>query len=293
MKKISLGSWAFTFGPYSEKPVPLDEVIREAARTGYQGVEISGFPPHASQEAMKSPERRTALRDQLRRLGVSASGYVPDLTTASPIAESNRKRYLGLLESCLDLAKDLGCPTIRVDTVAAPRSIPDSEYEEAFERLSGVWREASEIAADSGVKLVWEFEPGFVFNKPTEIVELHEKVGHPNFYVLFDTAHAYTCAQMGPHQHGKPESLRGGVEGMLDLCAGRIGAVHLVDTDGSLYNDETSTHLPLGQGVIDFERLAPKLRAAGGEWWTIDLSFYRDAWSQIEVSLARAMQMTQ
>jgi sugar phosphate isomerase/epimerase len=79
---------------------------------------------------------------------------------------------------------------------------------------------------------------------------------------------------------------------MLDLCAGRIGAIHLVDTDGSLYNDETSTHLPLGEGVIDFDRLAPKLRAAGGDWWTIDLSFYPRAWERLGESLARAMQMT-
>lgn len=240
---------------------------------------------------MRSESHRASLRTRLSQRGLSASGYVPDLTGVNPVAAGNHPRYLDLFKRNLDVAAELSCPAIRVDTVAAPRSIPEGEYDEAFERLSALWEEAAELAEAAAVKLVWEFEPGFVFNKPREIVELHEKVGHPNFYVLFDTAHAYICAQPGAYQHGEPEAQRGGVEGMLDLCAGRIGAVHLVDTDGSLYNNETSTHLPLGHGVIDFERLAPKLRLAGGDWWTIDLSFYPSAWERIQESLARAMQM--
>jgi sugar phosphate isomerase/epimerase len=288
VKKLSLGSWAFTFGPYSEKPIPLERVVDEAARTGYQGVEVSGFPPHATLEAMSSRAQREELMEYLRQRGIQASGYVPDLTSVNPLPSANRRRYLELFRRNLEVATDLQCPAIRVDTVAAPRSIPDEDYDDAFERLAETWNEAAELSAGAGLKMVWEFEPGFVFNKPKEIVELHEKVSHPNFYILFDTAHAYTCAQGGPHQYGKPERLRGGVEGLLDLCAGRIGAVHLVDTDGSLYNDETSTHLPLGLGVVDFERLAPKLRSAGGDWWTVDLSFYPEAWTQIQASLAFA-----
>jgi sugar phosphate isomerase/epimerase len=288
VKKISLGSWAFTFGPYSDRPVALEDVLQEAGAVGYDGVELSGFPPHATLEAMSSPSRRQELLARLESCGVTASGYVPDLTSVNPVAETNRGRYLDLFRRCLDVAVGLKCPSIRVDTVAAPRSVSDDDYEDAFGRLADIWNKAAGVAQEAAVKLVWEFEPGFVFNKPTEIVELHEKVRHRNFYILFDTAHAYTCAEAGPHQHGEQETLRGGVEGMLDLCAGRIGAVHLVDTDGSLYNDETTRHLPLGSGVVDFARLAPKLRAAGGEWWTVDLSFYPEAWSQIRPSLAYA-----
>jgi sugar phosphate isomerase/epimerase len=267
-------------------------VILEAARAGYRGVEISGFPPHATLQALSAAPARTEIRRRMQDLGLEASGYTPDLTSVNPLTESNRSRYLDLFRRNLDVAADLGCPAIRVDTVAAPRSVPDGDYEGAFDRLAAVWREAAERAAESRVRLVWEFEPGFAFNKPREIVELHEKVGHPNFQILFDTAHAHTCSQDGPHQHGGAEALRGGVEGMLDLCAGRIGAIHLVDTDGTLYNDETTTHLPLGSGLIDFDRLAPKLRSAGGDWWTIDLSFHAKAWDEIQPSLARAMQLS-
>lgn len=288
MKKISLGSWAFTFGPYSDHPIPLDAVVHRASEAGYDGVELSGFPPHATLATLSETSRRRALQKRMEDRGIRPSGFVPDLTAASPIAPGNRGRYLDLFQRNLELAADLGCPSIRVDSVAAPGSVPDEEYESAFEHLAETWHKASEFAAGTNIRVNWEFEPGFVFNKPTEIVELHEKVRHPNFYVLFDTAHAYICAEAGARQHGKPEKLRGGVEGLLDRCAGRIGGLHLVDTDGSLYNDETSTHLPPGLGVIDFAKLASKLRATGTEWWTIDLSFYPGAWQEIDRCLAFA-----
>ncbi len=289
MKKISLGSWAFSFGPHADHPVPLDAIARRAAEAGYDGLELCGFPPHASLDVYGTTERRKELRKRLDDLGLATSGYSADLTAANPTADGNRTRYLELIRQNLEFAVDLGSPVIRLDTVAAPGSLPDEDYAGAFRRLGETWHETAELASKAGVRVVWEFEPGFVFNKPSEIVELHEEVRHSNFYVLFDTAHAYTCAAVGARQHGEPEILRGGVEGMLDLCAGRIGAVHLVDTDGSLYNDETSTHLPLGSGVIDFERLALKLNATrSADWWTIDLSFCPDAWDQIQPSLAFA-----
>ena len=188
---------------------------------------------------------------------------------------------------------------MRVDTVAAPGSIPDAEYEQAFHRVAGLWGECAETARRSGVRLVWEFEPGFAFNKPGEVVRMHQEVRHPNFFLLFDTAHAYMCAVAGARQHAPKDILIGGVEEFLDKLQGRIGAVHIIDSDGTLYHEETSTHRPFGQGRIDFEKLAPKLLAIPNvDWWTVDLSFWTGAWELIGPSrefvaglLARHAQM--
>ena len=134
--------------------------------------------------------------------------------------------------------------------------------------------------------MVWEFEPGYLFNKPSEVVRLHEKVGHPNFHVLFDTSHAYLCGVVGARQHGPPERLEGGVKEFLNLLAGRIGAIHLIDSDGSLHADETSTHCPFGEGNIDFKSLAPELKKVPGiDWWCIDLCFWPGSWDLAESSL--------
>jgi sugar phosphate isomerase/epimerase len=79
--------------------------------------------------------------------------------------------------------------------------------------------------------------------------------------------------------------LAGGVAEFLDKLGGRIGAIHLIDSDGSLYGDETSTHRPFGEGCIDFEALTPRLLAIPNiEWWTIDMCFWAGSWELVSTS---------
>ena len=35
--RLSIGSWAYCFGPYQAHPVPFDEVVRELRRLGFDG----------------------------------------------------------------------------------------------------------------------------------------------------------------------------------------------------------------------------------------------------------------
>ncbi|MEP6715047.1 MAG: TIM barrel protein, partial [Terriglobia bacterium] len=174
----------------------------------------------------------------------------------------------------------------------APGSIRNRDYEEAFHRIARLWAEGAEIAQSAGVRLVWEFEPGFAFNKPGEVIRMHQEVRHPNFSVVFDTAHAYMCAVVGARQHGERDVLPGGVPAFLDKLQGRVGAIHLVDSDGTLYHDETSRHRPFGEGLIDFKSLAPKLLSMQNvEWWTVDLAFCPGAWDLIESSRAFVLRL--
>ncbi|HXW15080.1 MAG TPA: hypothetical protein VEN79_11270, partial [Terriglobia bacterium] len=52
------------------------------------------------------------------------------------------------------------------------------------------------------------------------------------------------------------------------------------DSDGTLHNNETSTHAPFGQGVLKFDMLIPEILRSWlpTNWWTIDLCFWPDAW---------------
>jgi len=75
------------------------------------------------------------------------------------------------------------------------------------------------------------------------------------------------------------------VDEFLAKLKGRIGAIHLIDSDGSLHGDETSTHAPFGQGYVNFKELAPKLLGVSNiEWWTIDMCFWANAWDLVEAS---------
>jgi sugar phosphate isomerase/epimerase len=100
-------------------------------------------------------------------------------------------------------------------------------------------------------------------------------VGHDNFKLLFDFSHAYMGAVVGARQTGEREVLDGGVAEYGRLVGDHIGHVHLIDSDGTLHNNETSTHEAFGAGDIDFEDVLPALRPFIGDlpWWCVDFCF--------------------
>ena len=283
--KISLGSWAFSFGPYADHPIPLEQTIRRLSSAGYDGIEFCGFPPHVTLQAYPTADSRRALVKLLRDQNLGVSGYAADFTSVNPVGAGNRSRYLDLFRRNLELCVDIGSPSIRVDTIAAPGSIAEDEYQAAFAHVADLWHEASAMAQDADVRIVWEFEPGFVFNKLSEVIAMHTRVGHPNFRLLFDTSHAYMCGVMAARQHPPKEVVPGGALELLRKLEGRIGAIHLIDSDGTLHADETSTHRPFGEGMVDFDRLAPALLAVPGiDWWCIDMCFWPGSWELVESS---------
>ena len=285
--KISLGSWAFSFGPFADNPIPFEKTVERLSSAGYDGIEICGFPPHVTLDRYPDIESRRQLVRFIEDHKLGVSGYAADFTSVNPVAPGHKQKYLDLFHRNAQMCVDIGSPSIRVDTIAAPGSLDERDYQASFDRLADVWNAAAAIAQDAGIRLVWEFEPGFAFNKPSEVLSMHAKVAHANFRLLFDTSHAYMCAVAGARQHGARETLPAGVPEFLRRLEGRIGAIHLIDSDGSLYGDETSTHCPFGKGYIDFKSLAPKLLAVPNiEWWCIDTSFWPGSWDLVESSLA-------
>ena len=98
---------------------------------------------------------------------------------------------------------------------------------------------------------------------------------------MFDTCHADNVAVHAQRHPGEPETLPGGIRDLAEKLAGKIGRVHLIDSDGTINEHKTSTHPPFGEGNLDFDGFMPAIAAAGcpDDWWTIDLCFWPDAWS--------------
>jgi sugar phosphate isomerase/epimerase len=94
------------------------------------------------------------------------------------------------------------------------------------------------------------------------------------------------CAVVGARQYGEKEVLKGGQIEFFEMVNGMIGDIHIIDSDNTLHDDETSTHAPFGEGVINFEEVIPAIVKAGytSEWWTIDLCFWPNAWEITEDS---------
>src|ERR1041385_2095400 len=113
--KISLGSWAFSFGPFADDPIPFDATVKRLSSAGYDGIEICGFPPHITLESYPTRESRLAVVNFLRDHHLAVSGYAADFTAVNPTAAENREAYLELFRRQVEMCVDIGSPAIRVD----------------------------------------------------------------------------------------------------------------------------------------------------------------------------------
>ena len=87
-------------------------------------------------------------------------------------------------------------------------------------------------------------------------------------------------AALGARQVGQRETLPGGAFELLTRLQGKIGHVHLIDSDGTLHNNKISSLVPFGKGILNFDLLIPEIVRCRlpTNWWTIDLCFWPDAW---------------
>jgi len=165
---------------------------------------------------------------------------------------------------------------LRVDTISEPHELAPDVYKQRFEHLANSWRAAAEMCKAAGIMMVWEFEPGFWLNKPSEVKAIIEAVNHSHFKALFDTSHAYMGAVIGARQTGDDiEYLPGGITEYARMLDGLIGHFHLIDCDGTLHGYETSIHAPFGDGHIDFASFLTDTKDIFEkfDWWCFDFCF--------------------
>jgi sugar phosphate isomerase/epimerase len=288
MKKLSIGSWAYIFN--QEKPTnDFHEVLHKLQHLGYDGVELGSFGVHPTPFSHPTKADRQRLKKEVADHGLQFSGIAVDLWSfkkpGPSILDENPTPYLAAFLGFTAFASDLGIKTIRVDAVEPPNFFQTSGMDPklGMDRITTVWDKCSKIAADYGMNVTWEFEPGFLFNKPSEVLKIVDAVrakGNPNFGVMFDTCHAHMCAGVGANQAGQKETLAGGAQELLEKLKGKITHVHLIDSDGSLNEHNTSTHNPFGTGKLNFDKLLPALNQAAvpNDWWVVDLCFWPNAW---------------
>jgi sugar phosphate isomerase/epimerase len=289
--RISIGTWAYLFNQ-AEPTNDFHTILHKLEDLGYDGVELGSFGPHPSPATHPTRKSREKLKKEIADHGLSLSGIAVDLwafkTPGVSILDEIPAAYTTAFLGWSAFASDLDAKTIRVDTVLAPDYFNTEDGKKVgakagMDRFISVWDKCSKIAADYGLNVCWEFEPGFLFNKPSEILAIVDGVrakGNPNFGVLYDTCHAHMCAAIGANHQGEKELLAGGALELLTRLKGKITHVHVIDSDGSLNEHNTSTHNPFGTGHLKFDELIPAIQAAGvpNDWWCVDLCFWPHAW---------------
>ena len=293
MARISIGTWAYCVGPYMNNPIPFGEVVKELKRLKFDGLELGAFFAHPNPENHPTKESRRTLKDLVESNGLQFSGIACDMWDypghPSHLADATDggKAYLDMVRKNLEFTKDLGITLFRVDTVQPPDILDKGvEKSRAMDNVVNAWRKVCKMAADMGILVTWEFEPGFVFNRPSDIVNIVNAVGAKNFGAMYDTCHAYMCSVVGARQTGgEPETSKGGMLDLAKRLRGKINAIQIIDCDGKLNEHGTSTHKVFGTAKIDFPPVLKELSANSGcphDWWTIDLCFEDGAWPKTE-----------
>lgn len=299
-KRSSIGSWAYTIGPYAEHPIDFDTVVTRLKELGFSGVELGAFPPHPNPGnpngpdegwggAMPEKSQRAELKAQMQERGMGLSGIAANLWGEKLINTDDTAKYISEFKRNCEFAQDLGIGSVRVDTVQPPTILREIDYATAMKRVVETWKTCCAIAADHGLQVTWEFEPGFAFNKPSDVLRIHDAVDQHNFGILYDTCHGQMVGVVGARQDGQKETFPNQVEFIRSL-EGRINHIHLIDSDNTCHkdaqgNDETSAHPPFGLGVLNFDEIMPALLKSAElphDWWTVDLCFWPDAWQATE-----------
>ena len=227
-----------------------------------------------------TPEKKAELKKLLADYNLGVADYAADLWSVDSIKQNSE--WLALYDNSLKFMSDMGWKTIRIDSGAPPVLPEGMTYEAVKDFIKEMFLKCAKKAADYGIEVVWEFEPGFMINEPKNVVEVARDVNQPNFSILFDTCHGHMSAVVGVRHIEEGCTLKGGIVEFCEMAKGKIGFVHLIDSDGTLNVANTSTHAPFGEGVIDFDTVIPALLdTAGykGDWWAIDLCEWPDAWN--------------
>jgi sugar phosphate isomerase/epimerase len=289
MRRTSIGTWAYNIGPYGERPIPFDTVGETLSEIGFDGLELGGFNGYPNPHSLPTKEDREALKAKMAGWGLGFSGLAADLWSQHLVDTEDPSAYIAEFTANADFAKDLGIAGVRVDTVQPPTILEGMDEETARARIVDAWKTCAAIAAERGLYVTWEIEPGFCMNKPSQILRLLEAIPDENFGIMYDTCHGQMIAVVGARQPGAKETLPGGQLELIEKLSGRINHIHLIDSDNTCHKDadgkdETSAHPPFGDGVVDFDAIVPRLAAedVGQDWWTIDLCFYPDAWTVTE-----------
>ena len=248
----------------------LPSAVRAIADLGYDGVEILCDRPHWFPGEVSAAEA-AALRGLLDEHGLAvsnlnannANGYFdppppesvfePALSNPDPAARGWRQRYT--IEA-LRLAAAVGAPAVSV-TSGRPR--PGCAPQRALDHFVEALGPIGQAAADLGVRVGIEYEPGLLVERATEVVEVIARVGSPALGVNLDLGHSYLEGE-------QPEAVVG-------LLAGRIWNVHVEDI-----RRRKHFHLVPGEGDVPLERYLAALQATGyAGFLTVELYSYPEA----------------
>jgi sugar phosphate isomerase/epimerase len=155
---------------------------------------------------------------------------------------ADRQQRLDFLQRSIDLAADLD---YRIVSFWSGRAATGTTESVCWQRLIDGCRRLADYAAERGVRLAFEPEPGMFVDTMDRFAELHARVGHPAFGLTIDIGHLVCLREtpIAPH---------------LNRWRDWLWNVHIEDMRADVHD-----HLMFGEGEVDFAEVLPTLAEIG------------------------------
>ncbi|HJN18168.1 MAG TPA: sugar phosphate isomerase/epimerase family protein [Armatimonadota bacterium] len=164
----------------------INQIITGAIRYGYDGVEprVEAKQKHGIDLELKKKDRKE-IRQQFEDCGLDISCLATSRTYSSADA-SERAESVELTKKYVDLAADMGCPTIRVFGGGLPEGV---ERPDAHKYVAECLRECGEHAKSRKVFVCLETHDSF--SRAEHCVETVKLADHPNVQIVWDFMHPF------------------------------------------------------------------------------------------------------
>jgi sugar phosphate isomerase/epimerase len=241
---------------YGEKTLEGFEAwVKSAKELGFEFIEILSEWPH-----YLTRENLPFFRDVLNSYGLKATIHAPfsDLNIAS-FNDRIREASLGIIRETVELAAELGALVVTMHPGhCSPISVKNREKYLEIHRES--LRKIARWSEEYGIKIGVENMPRFPILDAQNCDRLMEIIEGVEIGVTFDVGHLNTTT--------------GNFDRFIELFGERIVHVHLHDNSG-----ERDEHLSLGEGMVPWERVVPKLPDVT---WALEVSDLKSARKSLE-----------
>jgi len=237
----------YSFMTFSTPELSFAELLEVAGRYGYDGVELRMDAGHAhGAEAGSAPAQRAALRGAAAEAGVALACLATSLKFADPAVAGHTVRET---HDRIDLAGDLGIPTMRVFGGAIPNGIG---REQAIGQLVDSLGSVAEHAAQRAVTLCLETHDDWC--DPAHVATVLRRVNHPAVGANWDVMHPVRT------KHAT-------IDESFETLKPWIHHLHIHDGAG-----DGGGLTPIGEGIVDHRRVIELLKTIefdgylSGEW---------------------------
>jgi sugar phosphate isomerase/epimerase len=221
---------------------PLLKEMEEIGEMGFDYVELTMDPPEATPQKILAQKR--SMKELLNRYKMGMVGHLPTFVWTSDLYESFRRVSLQENFDALEAGAQLG-----IEKMVLHPGIITGLGKLLMDRAKGYGMEAIETVLKKSITLGMTlcienmFPQAHFLSQPPEFQSVFE--AFPELRLTLDIGHA----NLGGGKNKSSE--------FIQRYGYRIGHVHANDNFGKQDN-----HLPIGAGIIDFEKILRELKEA-------------------------------